>query len=308
MSTQYDEIGLAYESLKRLPAALLERNNFRDVVTPFLLSVRRRDDRAGSDAGASTSADEGAMVLDLACGTGYYSRLLLSWGAARVVGVDISSAMVAAAREAARAEGLASSDEGRLTFVVGDVSKPLSLSPSSSDPDAAGRGGDGGEGKFDIVVGAWLLNYAASGAEMARMFANIAAHLKPGGRFVGITPHPAEDLDALAAQYATAGARRLMQRFGVSIAYADSPLASGEGYATTITGHVEPVEISFRNFHLRREVYERAAREGGMRGGLEWKTLKLPTAEQSRSEYGVDEGFWDGYELMPHLGILVIEK
>jgi trans-aconitate methyltransferase len=43
-------------------------------------------------------------VLDLACGEGFYSRHLIRWGAARVVGVDSSPAMVALARAAERAE------------------------------------------------------------------------------------------------------------------------------------------------------------------------------------------------------------
>ena len=41
---------------------------------------------------------EGQVILDLACGTGFYSRLLKQLGAGRVIGVDISEAMIAEAR------------------------------------------------------------------------------------------------------------------------------------------------------------------------------------------------------------------
>ena len=84
-STQYDSIGLAYESMKKLPAALLERQNLQSVITPFITN---------------------AKVLDLACGTGYYSRLLLSWGASKVVGVDISPKMVEVAQDSCIAESI----------------------------------------------------------------------------------------------------------------------------------------------------------------------------------------------------------
>jgi toxoflavin synthase len=38
-------------------------------------------------------------VLDLACGEGFYTRLLRQTGAGRVVGVDLSAGMIALARQ-----------------------------------------------------------------------------------------------------------------------------------------------------------------------------------------------------------------
>lgn len=40
----------------------------------------------------------GTQVLDLACGTGFYTRMALDAGASRVVGVDVSADMLAQAR------------------------------------------------------------------------------------------------------------------------------------------------------------------------------------------------------------------
>ena len=274
MSMQYDSIGLSYESVKRLPGGILERNNIRTVISPFL---------------ANPATGTRARVLDLACGTGYYSRLLLSWGAAHVVGVDISSTMI----EAARAS-LSPSEAESLTFLVGDCSQPLVID----------------SGPFDVVLGSWLLNYAPSGAEMTRMFLNISAQLKPGGHFVGLTPHPAADLDTFAALFDPASPSPLalhVRKYGVSVAYtAKTPDESG--YATKITVHVAPQDIQFENFHLRRDVYEASARAGGMAGKLEWRGLKIPSADESASEYGVSPDFWEGYEVAPHLGMLVVEK
>lgn len=59
MSTQYDGIGTSYDEMRKLPVALLERSNVQAAVTPYI---------------------HGARVLDLACGTGYYSQFLLTLG------------------------------------------------------------------------------------------------------------------------------------------------------------------------------------------------------------------------------------
>lgn len=108
----------------------------------------------------------GKSVLDLACGEGFHTRLLKQKGASRVVGVDISSAMIELARkeETRRLLGI--------EYIVKDA-KQLDL----------------GE-KFDLVFAAYLLNYASSKAELLEMCRAIARHLKPGGRFVTINNNP----------------------------------------------------------------------------------------------------------------------
>ena len=52
---------------------------------------------------------EGKAVLDVACGEGFYTRLLRRRGADRVVGVDLSPGMIALARSQESAEPLGSS-------------------------------------------------------------------------------------------------------------------------------------------------------------------------------------------------------
>ncbi|OAP57736.1 hypothetical protein AYL99_08474 [Fonsecaea erecta] len=301
-TTQYDQIGLSYESMKRIPGAALERNNLRATIVPYLTLPPRPGDGPGG---------RGAAVLDLACGTGYYSRLLFEWASPRrVVGVDISPAMVAAAERSAA--DLEAFRQGRLTFAVGDATQPLpptAATFSDDDGSSSPSSGSAPGPLFDVVLGAWLLNYASSTTEMARMFANVAAALRPGGHFVAITPHPAADLDEFAAFHGTAAAQAEMRRFGVSIAYRTPPLASGEGFRTRVTAHVQPQEITFDNFHLRRHVYEDAARRGGMQGEWKWVPVRLPGSdEESRAQYGVGIEYWEGCVERPHFGILVVEK
>ncbi|KAL6714212.1 hypothetical protein ACLMJK_008707 [Lecanora helva] len=97
MSAQYDNIGTAYDEMKKFPVALLERANVKTALAPYI---------------------KGANVLDLACGTGYYCQKCLEWGAARVTGVDISKTMIAAAQKA-------TADDARVSFQVADCSVPI---------------------------------------------------------------------------------------------------------------------------------------------------------------------------------------
>ncbi|MFF8592308.1 class I SAM-dependent methyltransferase [Streptomyces sp. NPDC015220] len=73
----YDEIGEAFEGFKTLPLA-------RYAEVPGFLAL--------------VGDVNGGSVLDLAFGTGFYSREFKRRGASDVLGVDISSAMVDAAR------------------------------------------------------------------------------------------------------------------------------------------------------------------------------------------------------------------
>lgn len=97
-------------------------------------------------------------ALDLACGDGWYSRVLLQeLGAAAVHGVDLSPDMIA--------DGSAKLVPG-LTLSVGDC----------TDSEAMAR-----LGSFDVVTAAYLLCYAATEAELTAMMRGAAAALKPGG-------------------------------------------------------------------------------------------------------------------------------
>src|SRR6185369_10959043 len=78
----------------------------------------------------------GKAVLDVACGEGFYTRLIRQRGAARVVGVDLSKGMVELARKQETAHRLG------IEYVQGDA---MALDMPE---------------QFDVVVAAYLLNYA----------------------------------------------------------------------------------------------------------------------------------------------------
>jgi ubiquinone/menaquinone biosynthesis C-methylase UbiE len=113
----------------------------------------------------------GLSVLDLACGEGYYTRVLRNHGAARVVGVDLSEGMIQLAREEETRSPLG------IEYKVGDA-----------------RAFDGAEG-FDLVVAAYLLNYAATQNELEQMCRAVTRALRPGGRFVTVNNNPEQPLE-----------------------------------------------------------------------------------------------------------------
>src|SRR5258708_35726139 len=78
MTTDYDPIAAQYKRSKQQP--------WRTYIEAFSLM---------SLVGDLT----GKSVLDMACGEGFYSRLLCQKGAARAIVVDLSKAMIELARQ-----------------------------------------------------------------------------------------------------------------------------------------------------------------------------------------------------------------
>jgi SAM-dependent methyltransferase len=80
----------------------------------------------------------GLAVLDLACGDGIYTREVRRRGAGKALGVDVSQEMLRLADASERAEPLG------CRYFLSDVLNLRRL------------------GAFDVVIGAYLLNYARS--------------------------------------------------------------------------------------------------------------------------------------------------
>src|SRR5262245_27340324 len=127
----------------------------------------------------------GKSVIDLACGEGHYTRILRQQGASRVVGVDLSRAML----------GLAEAEEKRqprgLEYCVGDA-RTLKVNE-----------------EFDLAFAAYLLNYARTAEELTQMCRGVARALRPGGRFVTVNSNPAEPTVAFPAARAYGFSRRV---------------------------------------------------------------------------------------------------
>jgi toxoflavin synthase len=145
-TAQYDHIGSKYDEYARTATQKrAERYTFFRMV----------------------GALDGQRVLDLACGFGFYTRLLKQHGAAQVIGVDISPEMIRLANQQEQAEPLG------IAYQVGDA---VTLSRL---------------GRFDLVTAVYLLNYATSQEQLLGMFRSAYDNLVVGGRFIAYTVNPA---------------------------------------------------------------------------------------------------------------------
>ena len=151
MTTNYDPIAEQYKRAKQQP--------WRAHVEAFTLMNLIGD-------------PTGKAVIDIACGEGFYTRMIRERGAAKVTGVDLSAKMIELARtlEAQQLLGI--------DYLVGD-GRDLKL-----------------QADYDLAVAAYLLNYARDAAELNAMCRGIASCLRPGGRFVTVNSNPACDFSA----------------------------------------------------------------------------------------------------------------
>ena len=257
MPTQYDDIAATYEEMKALPYVILLDANVKAAVAPFV---------------------KGAKVLDLACGTGYWSKKFVEWGAKQVVGVDISKGMIDTANAAA-------TNLDRLSFHIGDCSVPVRYT----------------DGPFDMVFGAWLLNYASDGKELVGMFRNISMNLRSNGQFIGVAPPPTNNPREHCER---ASAVQPAQYGGLVINITKDV---EEGIATHLVAPVKSGTVEFDNYHLRKSLYEKSAREGGLEGPFLWRPTDSPDIDKDILE-SIHSPSWEDYLAVPSFSTLVIAK
>ncbi|MFD0266244.1 class I SAM-dependent methyltransferase [Streptomyces sp. NPDC127106] len=225
---QYDEIGEAFEGFKSLPL-------MRYGEVPSFLGM--------------VGDVSGRTVLDLACGTGFYSRELKRRGAADVFGVDISVEMIAAAREMEQRDPLG------VRYEVGDVAELPPL-----------------DRRFDVALGVQCLNYAEDIATMERMCRNIHRSLVPGGEFFVLAQKPDYRFDCAS-----------LDEYGFLCEPTGEEIETGP--RVRVTALLDPQPISIVSSAPRREVYEDCLRATGFRA-VEWVPLQV--SEAGIREFGED--------------------
>ena len=205
----------------------------------------------------------GMSVLDVACGEGFYTRLIRQQGAAKVTGVDLSQGMVGLAlrQEAEHQQGI--------EYLVGDA-KALNL-----------------PAQYDLVVAAYLLNYAQDRQELAAMTNGIARCLEPGGRFVTVNSNP-------------------------GLEFPSAPSYRKYGFETTISGEFRegaPIKWTFyldqdrfdiENYYLDVAIHEAAFKAGGFRE-TRWHAPRF--SPEGMAQFGAD--FW--MDLKTHPPVAFIE-
>lgn len=109
-------------------------------------------------------------VLDLACGNGFFTRIIKQRGALKVVGVDVSKKML----------DLAKKQEKKKPLGIKYLQYDVALMPKI--------------GVFDLVSAVFLLHYASTKKELLAMCRNIYKNLKKDGRFITFSHNPVNPL------------------------------------------------------------------------------------------------------------------
>ncbi|MBF9070156.1 class I SAM-dependent methyltransferase [Streptacidiphilus fuscans] len=223
----YDGIGEAFEGFKTLPLT-------RYGEVPGFLGL------VGDVTGRS--------VLDLASGTGFYSREFKRRGASHVLGVDISSAMVEAA------EAIEGRDPLGVQYEIGDVAELRAF-----------------DKPFDLAVAVQLFNYAPDVATIEQMCRRIHRSIAAGGEFFVFTQSPDLRFDGPSlAKYGF-----LCESLGEETEI---------GPRVKITALLDP-PISFVANPPSREVLEQCLRAAGF-SEITWVPLEISPA--GVREYGED--------------------
>lgn len=219
---EYDAIAEAYRDSKELPfRGLIERYTLFDT----LGGIR------------------GSRVLDMACGEGFYTRILKQAGAAEVTGVDLSAEMIRLAERAEQQSPLG------CRYVCQDVAEYNPTEP------------------VDIVVAMFLLNYAKT-AEQLRQFCQVCHDaLRPGGRFVGVNDNILNppQRDGMWTQYGFERACPRCPKEGDAILY-------------TVTNE-DGQRFQFENFYLEPRTYRSAFRAAGFQE-FRWVDLSIHPDER----------------------------
>ena len=187
-------------------------------------------------------------VLDLACGDGFYTRLLKKAGATVVTGVDISTEMIALAEAEEQREPLG------IDYRCGDV---------ATLPDL---------GEFDVVTAAYLLHYAPDLQSLQSMCARVAQQLRPGGRLVCINENP-EQTVADYAGYTQYGFNKSVKEPRVESSPITYALVSGRSI------------IRFDAYYYSRATYDSALFAAGF-SQVAWQPLQL--SPDAVAECGAD--------------------
>lgn len=167
---------------------------------------------------------QGQTILGVACGTGFYSRLLKRAGAQTVLGVDVSREMIRVAKE---------EEEKCQDGVAYQVCDALALPVL---------------GTFHVVTAAFLLTYAKTKDELATMCQNLYNNLSPQGRLVTIVTNPGPVLP-----------KTLSQKYGGTIHRQDPPQ---EGNRCELEFHLER-PISTYCYYWSQETIEGVLRDTG---------------------------------------------
>lgn len=192
---------------------------------------------------------KGKRVLDLACGTGVSTQIISDLGASEIVGVDLSAESIKIAKN--------KNIQGA-SYFVGDV----------FDYDFPKLG------KFDVVVGLFVIEYAETKEQILKLFKNIRKEIVPGGKFVsltinGLTIHPPE------------------MYYGITQDII--PEKMGDRFIDTLHDESGKKLLSVEMYHWDKETIGQLLLENGF--SCQWLTVNV--SREGIINYGAD--YWKDY-------------
>ncbi|KAL9637240.1 MAG: hypothetical protein Q9164_002310 [Protoblastenia rupestris] len=280
IATQYDEdVGSTYDMINSFPTSRLEISNLKKIVISLSSAAKHNAD-----------SKQPIRALDLACGTGRFTRLLLDWcGATSVLGVDISPSMIETAKGATPPELLRS---GAVDFHVADGMVPA-LYPG---------------GPFDFSFGSWFHTCASNREEMLRMWETVAVNLKPGGYFVGTIPCPTEDPKEDTLRIQTA---RPLWKFNITHML-NKEIPDGVIQKVVIipaTGTEEDkkgLRVDLDTYHLKWSVWEEGAKQAGFKMPLGYRIPEF--ADELVSGNAEERKVWESLKKEPQWAFITAQK
>lgn len=201
---QYQASSSQYDNVKNLPYAFAERETLLSGMPDL----------------------EGKRVLDVACGTGFYSRIFKRLGASKVVGVDLIQGMIDVAREIEAAQPLG------ITYDAVDAAELPVL------------------GEFDVVAPIWAFVHAKDASEYHEMVSRCADNLVSGGKLVALCSNPDIDLEKMS----------VYPRYGLSVTPKEK---HGDRQVIHIEMDVEP-HVGFDGFFWPAGTTEAAFEKAGL--------------------------------------------
>ena len=187
----------------------------------------------------------GKTVLDVACGSGRYTKLIRDRHPASTHGLDLSEEMIKIAKE---------SNSENITYVQHDLTLPL---PSTIPP------------QYDIVTGQYLLCYASTRTLLVDMVKNCFVACKPGAMFVHLIDSPFMQPSQYNAseRYGFVKKRPELKE--------DGSVNEGDGFE--LEWHFEkPAPFVSRVWVWSAQTYEEVVREAGF-VDFEWWGFSVPT-------------------------------
>lgn len=182
-------------------------------------------------------------ILELVCGDGRISRMLMDRGARSVRGIDISDEMVQRAKMRNRNEQGEIVYPG-LSFSVVDVCDEIFTL----------------DNPVDLVAAMYLFHYASSKTALSQMCQLISRNLRPGGRFVAYTVNPNYDFSRQDS--------RLEPAFGFAYEVVDLPHC-----------HLMFDGQAFDMWHWSQDDHEAALKDAGLTN-IQWHPVCLPDSKR----------------------------